>query len=233
MRVNYQYRAGQLSPIYRCDQELHNYRGKLCQSIPGLMIDRKISELLVKRLTPDAIKQAISVQRELDNRQSETLTFFQMRVNRSEYEAELARKRYMSVDPDNRLVALQLEASWNKVLKELDDARNEYAYQVETVERIRKERDYQSIEYLPSSFSEAFLSSDVSFRDKKRMVRYLIEDVTLSKTEQKILIKIRFKGDTTQVIEIDAPLRADKLWVTDPDVVKFIDTTAGTIVKKK
>lgn len=226
MRVNYQYRAGQLAPIYRCDQELHNYRGKLCQSIPGLMIDRKISELLVERLTPDAIEQAISVQRELDNRQSETLTFFEMRVKRSEYEAELARKRYMSVDPDNRLVALQLEASWNKALKELDDARNEYAYQVEKVERIRKERDYQSIEYLPRSFSEAFLSRDVSFRDKKRMVRYLIEDVTLSKTEHKILIQIRFKGGTTQVIEMDAPLRADKLWVTDPDVVKFIDTAA-------
>lgn len=76
MRVNYQYCAGQLAPIYRCDQELHNYRGKLCQSIPGLMIDRKISELLVERLTPDAVEQAISVQRELDNRQSETLTFF-------------------------------------------------------------------------------------------------------------------------------------------------------------
>ena len=145
----------------------------------------------------------------------------------------MARKRYMSVDPDNRLVALQLEASWNKLLKKLDDARNEYAYQVETVERVRKERNYQSIECLPTSFSKAFLSGDVSFRDKKRMVRYLIEDVTLSKTEQKILIKIRFKGDTTQVIEIDALLRTDKLWVTDPDVVKFIDTTAGTIVKKK
>jgi DNA invertase Pin-like site-specific DNA recombinase len=68
MRVNYQYRAGQLAPIYRCDHELHNYRGKLCQSIPGLMVDRKISELLIERLTPDAIEQAISVQRELDNR---------------------------------------------------------------------------------------------------------------------------------------------------------------------
>lgn len=227
MRVNYQYRAGQLAPIYRCDHELHNYRGKLCQSIPGLMVDRKISELLVERLTPDAIEQAISVQRELDNRQSETLTFFQMRVNRSEYEAELARKRYMRVDPGNRLVALQLEASWNKALKELDDARNEHAYQVEAVERIRKERDYQSIECLPRSFSEAFLSSDVSFRDKKRMVRYLIEDVTLSKGEHKVLVQIHFKGDTTQVIEMDAPLRADELWVTNPDVVKFIDTAAG------
>ena len=226
MRVNYQYRAGQLAPIYRCDKELHNYRGKLCQSIPGLIIDRKIAEILVERLTPDAIEQAISVQKELDDRQSETLAFFQMRVNKSEYDVELARKRYMSVDPDNRLVALQLEASWNKALKELVDAKNEFAYQVETVEKIRKERDYQSIECLPRSFSEVFLSNDVSFRDKKRMVRYLIKDVTLLKTENKILVQIRFKGDTTQVIEMDTPLRADKLWVTNPAVVKFIDAAA-------
>ena len=226
MRVNYQFRAGQLAPIYRCDQELHNYRGKLCQSIPGLEIDKKISELLLERLTPAAIEQAVCVQKELDNRQSEKLTFFQLRVSRSEYEAELARKRYMSVDPDNRLVALQLEASWNKTLKELDDARNEYEYQVESIERTKKERNYQSMDDLPRNFREAFLSNDVSYRDKKRMVRYLIEDVTLLKTEQKILIQIRFNGDTTQIIEMVAPLPASKLWVTDPGVVKFIDDAA-------
>ena len=234
MRVNYQYRAGQqLVPIYRCDNDLHRYRSDLCQSVPGMKVDQKIAEILIDRLTPEAISQAISVQKELDNRQTETLSFFQMRVDKSEYEAGMARKRYMRVDPDNRLVALQLEESWNKALRELDDARNEYAFQAEAVERLKKECDYLTIENLPQSFSEAFLSSKVNNKDKKRMVRYLIEDVTLLKSEGKILIQIRFKGNTTQVIEIDAPLPASQLWVTDPAVVKFIDDSAEDYCDKE
>jgi len=226
MHVNYQYHAGQLAPVYRCDKELHDYQEKLCQSIQGYYIDQKISELLVARLTPEAVEQAVSVQKELDNRRSESLTFFQLRVDRSEYEVRLARKRYMSVDPENRLVALQLETSWNKAIKELDDARAEYAYQTEVAERLKKERDYSSVEDLPRSFSEAFLSDDVSYRDKKRMVRYLIEDVTLLKSDGKILIQIRFKGNTTQVIEMDAPINSFKKLATNPAVIQYIDAAA-------
>ena len=234
MKVNYQYRAGkQLVPIYRCDDELHNYRRDLCQSVPGMKVDQKIAELLICRLTPEAIAQAVNVQKELDSRQGEALSFFRMRVDKSEYEAGLARKRFMGVDPDNRLVALQLESSWDKALRELDDARNEYAFQAEALERLAKERDYLSVGDLPLSFSDAFLSSTVSYTDKKRMVRHLIEDVTLLKADGKILIQVRFKGGATQAIEIDAPLPASKLWVTDPGVVKFIDAAAENYCDKE
>ena len=233
MRVNYKYSAGQLAPVYRCDQELRNYHGEMCQSVPGLKVDQKISELLVDRLTPEAIEQAVSVQKELDNRQSETITYFQMRVDKCEYEVEMARKRYMNVDPSNRLVAFNLESSWNKALRELDDARNEYAHQVDALERMKKERDYELLKGLDTCFSEAFLSSNVSYRDKKRIVRYLIEDVTLLKADGKIMAKIRFKGNTTQIVEMDAPLPANKLWVTDPKVIQFIDNAAENFCERE
>jgi DNA invertase Pin-like site-specific DNA recombinase len=226
MRVSYQKRAGRMAPVYRCDQELHNHRGSLCQSVPGLEVDAKIAELLVSRLTPEAVALAVSVQKELDGRQAQTLSFFQLRVDKCEYEAGLARRRYMGVDPDNRLVAFQLEVSWNKALKELDDARARLAEQAEALEKTKNERDFRQVEGLPGSFAEAFNSDSVSSRDKKRMARYLIEDVTLLKADQKILIQARLKGGATQVIEIDAPLPATKLWTTDPEVVNFIDAAA-------
>lgn len=226
MRVNYQFYGGRLAPVYRCEHELYKYRERLCQSIQGLLIDEKISELLLERLTDETIKQATNVQKELDGRQSETLVFFKMRVSKCEYEADLARKRYMNVDPENRLVALNLEAAWNRSLKELDDAGNEYAKQAAAVEAARKERDYSLMEDLPQNFRKAFMSDDVSYRDKKRIVRHLIEDVTLLKAEQKILIQIRFKGGTSQVIEMDAPINSFKKMTTDEAVIKFIDKAA-------
>jgi DNA invertase Pin-like site-specific DNA recombinase len=226
MHVNYQHLAGKLVPIYRCDQEMRNYRKDLCQSIQGHAIDKKIAELLVDRLTPEAVEHAQCVHNELNSRQGETLAFFQMRIEKCEYEVRAARKRYMSVDPENRLVALQLESSWNKALKELDDANNEYAHQAALIEKSASGRDCRIIDDLPRSFREAFMSPDVSYRDKKRMVRYLIDDVTLLKAEGKILIQIRFKGGTAQCVEIDAPLPNYKMWITDPEVVKFIDSAS-------
>ena len=226
MHVYYQYSSGKVIPVYRCDIELHNYQGKLCQSIQGLEIDKKISELLIDRLTPEAIEQAVNVRKELDNRQTETITLFQLRVNKCEYAAGVARKRYMKTDPDNRLVALQLETSWNKALKELDDARNEYAHQVELLEKSKEEHDHKLLEELPQMFHDAFLSNDVGYRDKKRIIRYLIEDVTLVKTEEKIIVKIRFKGETTQIIELEAPMNSFKKIATDPEVMKYIDMAA-------
>ena len=226
MVISYQQSADKLTPVYQCSRDHIQHRGDMCQIIPGKNIDQKISEILVAKLTPEAIEQAVCVQKELDNRQAQTLTFFQIRVDRCEYEAGLARKRYMSVDPDNRLVALQLEASWNKTLAELENAKNELVYQDEAVKKSKKERDYLSLKYLSQSFSETFLSDAVSYRDKKRIVRYLIEDVTLLRESEKILIQVRFKGNTTQVIEIDATLPAYKLWATDPEVVRFIDAAA-------
>ena len=226
MKVGYRHSGGQLFPVYRCEEELHKYRKELCQSIEGGGVDKTIADLLIDRLTPEAIEQAVNVRKELDNRQSETIKYFQLRVSRCEYEVDLTRKRYMSVDPDNRLVALQLEAAWNKALEELDMAKNEHAHQLGVIESIAKQRNYMLMEGLSQSFRDVFLSSDVNNRDKKRMVRHLVEDVTLLKIEHKILIQIRFKGEATQVIEIDSPLPVSKKWVTDPAVVEFIDKAA-------
>lgn len=228
MHVNYHNYSGRTSPIYRCQHGHDKYREKLCQSIQGRIIDEKIAELLIDRLTPEAVEQAVNVQKELDSRQSETLAFFQMRVSKCEYEVGLARRRYMGVDPENRLVALQLESAWNKSLKALDDAEIEFQRQTEAAENAKRERDLSLMENLPRSFRESFLSDDVSSRDKKRIVRYLIEDVTLLKTEQKILIQVRFKGGTSQVIEIDAPINSFKKLATDPAVIRYIDEAAET-----
>jgi len=226
MGVNYQYRGDRLVPVYRCDKELNKHRRELCQSIQGRTVDQTISDLLIDRLTPEAIEQAANVQKVLDNRQSETITCFQLRVKKCEYDVDLARKRYMSVDPANRLVALQLEAAWNNALEKLSDAKNEYEHQVNVIESTSKRRNYMLMENLSQSFRDLFLSDDVSCRDKKRMVRYLIEDVTLLKNDYKILIQIRFRGETTQIIQIDSPLPVTKRWITDAEVVNFITNAA-------
>ena len=73
-------------------------------------------------ITPVTLEVALAVQQELQSRLEEADRLRQQQVERSRYEAELARRRYLRVDPDNRLVADSLEADWNDKLKMLAEA---------------------------------------------------------------------------------------------------------------
>jgi len=229
MTIRYKQKNSQQIPYYLCQKSSVDEAEKICQSIHGEAIDEKITDLLLTRLTPEAVGRAVSVQKELERRQGETINYYKMRVDKCAYESELARKRFINVDPDNRLVALELESSWNIRLKELADARDEYYRQVEKIERSSDGCDYSLLDNIADRFSEAFQSCDVNPKDKKRMVRYLIEDVTLDKDGQDIHVHVRYKGHTTQSVIIKTPLHSYERWATSPEALSIMDDAAETM----
>ena len=229
MTVQYNHYSGHPVPTYICQKTSVENAEKVCQSVPGQSVDEKIAELLLARLTPEVVGQAVSVQRELDKRQAETLNYYQMRVDKCKYEADLARRRFVSVDPDNRLVALELESSWNIKLKDLDNARGEYDRQAEKAERTGSAVDYSLVDNLAESFSEVFSSDVVSHKDKKRMVRCLIEDVTLRKHGKTIHVQIRYKGHTTQSATVGVPVLNYESWTTSPEAIELIEQASETL----
>ena len=84
----------------------------ICQWISGKAVDEAVGELLLEIVTPVAIEVTLAVQQELQARLDEVERLRKEQVERARYEAELAQRRYMRVDPDNRLVADTLEADW-------------------------------------------------------------------------------------------------------------------------
>jgi hypothetical protein len=87
--------------------------------VPGSTIDPAIAELLLATVTPLTLEVALSVQAELEARADEADALRHSHVERARHQAELARRRHMTVDPDNRLVADSLEADWNDALRRL------------------------------------------------------------------------------------------------------------------
>jgi DNA invertase Pin-like site-specific DNA recombinase len=126
MSVHYHQRRGTLVPDYRCIREnIHRSRPQ-CQTIPGQRIDETISRLLLDTVTPLALEVALTVQAELEGRAEEADQLRKSHVERARHHAELARRRYLAVDPDNRLVATTLEADWNDKLRQLNAAQDDY-----------------------------------------------------------------------------------------------------------
>lgn len=113
MTVRYHSREGRLWPEYLCQRDGIEHAQPLCQRIPGAGIDQAIGQLVVEAVSPVALDVALTVQQELQCRIQEADRLRQKQVERAQYEADLARRRYLRVDPDNRLVADSLEAEWN------------------------------------------------------------------------------------------------------------------------
>ncbi|MCZ7663133.1 MAG: recombinase family protein [Thermoleophilia bacterium] len=126
MTVRYYVRHGELVPEYVCQREGIEKAEAPCQRLVGAEIDRAVGELLVETVTPLALEVALAVQEELETRAGEADRLRLKQVERARYEAELAQRRYLKVDPDNRLVAGSLEADWNQKLRAQAEAQEAY-----------------------------------------------------------------------------------------------------------
>ena len=143
-------------------------------------------------------------------------------VERAQYECELAQRRYMRVDPDNRLVADSLEALWNEKLRELGQAREQYAQRKEQDQRALSDDQHREVMALTADFPRLWRDAATSERDRKRMVRLLLEDVTLSRDTQ-LTAQIRFKGGACRTLNLPLPLCGWQQRLTPPAVIAQID----------
>ena len=222
MAVHYHKYRGRPIPAYSCTREQGEYGGSRCQGVTGIEVDRAIGELLLEAVTPMALEVALGVQEELQRRFDETDKIRRQQMDRAQYEADLAQRRYMQVDPDNRLVAESLEMEWNEKLLALEKAKDEYNHLCERARLAMDEQKRKDILALAGDFPRLWKNPEISNRDRKRMIRLLIEDVTLVISTE-ITAHVRFKGGATKTLSIPKPLPAWKQKQTDPEVVRRID----------
>jgi len=222
MTVRYHSRHGQLCPEYICQREGIEHGQAVCQRVPGTSVDQAIGAMLVEAVNPVALEVTLVVQRELQSRFDEADRMRHAQVERAQYECELAQRRYMRVDPDNRLVADSLEAHWNEKLRALGEAREEYARRREQDARVLTEEQRSAILQLASDFPRLWSEPGTPDRDRKRMVRLLLEDVTLNRAEQ-IILQVRFKAGARRTLHLPLPLCAWQQRVTPSTVIDEID----------
>lgn len=184
-------------PIYICDKE--DPGQSACMRVNGTAVDAKVSVLIEKRLTPEAVRDAIEVKKEVENRWVENEKILELRVQKAEYEASLMRKRYLACDPDNALVRLEVEKAYNDSLsaceeaqKALDEERNRHT--AETASEIEGR-----LANLVTDFSSVWNDPDVDIKIKKQLIRTVIQNVTLYREKQgkECRVQVLYTGGET------------------------------------
>ena len=193
MTVRYHMHKTQLVPDYVCQRHGIEHGKPVCQSINGEEIDKTIGELLLETMTPMAMEVALSVEQEMHARVEEVDRLRRKQVERARYEADLAERRYLQVDPANRLVADVLEAEWNAKLRALQEAQEEYDRQGRDGPSVVTDGARARLAALAGDFPKVWLDPGTQDREKKRMIRLLVEDVTLIK-QKTVTMHVRFKG---------------------------------------
>lgn len=222
MTVRYHQRSTALQPDYVCQRQCIEQGIPLCQQIPGAAIDEAVGDTLVAMMSPVALEVALSVQLELGARIGEADKMRQQQVERARYEADLARRRFKQVDPDNRLVADSLEAEWNERLRALAQAQQDYEQSRAADTLVIDDKQRDRLLALASDFPTLWRDARTSVRDRKRMVRLLVEDATLVR-DAEIHVHLRLRGGTTHSLALPLPKCAWELRRTDPEIIREID----------
>ena len=223
MTVRYHHRRDQQIPTYMCQRDGIENGRPACAAIPGGDLDQAIGHLLIATLTPLAVEAALQVSAELEHRAAEADALRAAHVQRAQYHADLARRRYLAVDPANRLVAGTLEADWNTALRALGDAqetydkaRREHAAQLTDAQ---KARIAQLVTDLPAIWNDPATPA----RERKRITRLLLTDVTVSRTGDTITAHVRLAGGQTCTLTVPAPLPIGDQRRTPAEVTTAID----------
>ena len=200
MNVRYSVRhGGQQVPTYLCDRDHTQVGARTCQSIPGASLDEAIGTLLVEMVTPLALEVALTVQAEIQSHLAEASRLRKLQGERAQYEADLARQRFMNVDPNHRLVADGLEADWNAKLRALQDAQ-ERCDREQAADRASLTAEQRArVLALATDFPRLWCDPKTPPRERKRMIRLLIEDVTLNRDDA-ITAQVRFRGGSTRTL---------------------------------
>jgi hypothetical protein len=221
MTVRYHTRATTQIPDYQCLRECIDNAETRCQTIPGAAADEAITTLLLDTLTPLSLEVALTVQTEIEARAAEANAIRRGHVERARHRADLARRRYLAVDPSNRLVAQTLEADWNQALRALQAAQDDYDNAAAGPAALT-DHDKTRIRALATDFPTLWSDPATPQRERKRMARLLIDDVTLVKTDR-IHLHVRFRGGQVTSLTVPIPPPAWQLRQTHPDTLTALD----------
>jgi hypothetical protein len=225
MRVRYHVEKGHPIPRYVCVRDTIEKSAPACQLIMGTGVDEAVSQAVLQSVTPASVDLALEVFEELRARKAEVDRLRRAQVERVRQEAELAQQQYMLVRPENRLVADTLERQWNEKLRQLAEAEQEYVRMSESDAPTVSGEDKQRIQSLVSDLPRVWNDPRTPHRERKRMLRLLIEDVTLLR-DGVIHIQIRWKGGATTQIQRPLPLNAAGLRRTPAGVVELVRALA-------
>ena len=191
-----------------------------CRSVKTTVVDELVARRLLKALAPQEIKLALAASDEIADRRARSTRAVELRVERARYEAIRAERAFHACEPENRLVARSLETRWEQKLHELAEAEAELAEQ----NKPRPEPSREQLEALARELPKLWTADSTADRDRKRLLRAMIADVTLTSRldSRELQVGIRWRSGASEQHAVQRPLKAADAKRTPSEVIELI-----------
>ena len=223
--------TGGIRPLYECIGRWEHGNKATCSSVPADVLDQAVSEKILSVMKPSELEISLKVMHSIGDTNKISDKQWLLAIERAQYEADRTERQFMLADPENRLVVRSLETNWNQKLKELEKAKQDYAVYSSKRPWIPSEAEEQSILNLARRIPEIWNAPSSTPKEKKRIIRILIEDITVlsEKRCSDFSIGIRFRSGKCEQLSLKKPLPcADRKRHTD-DTIALIKELASSL----
>lgn len=216
------------APCYVCCQVHNQMAGTTCQSLRGDGIDAAVAQLFLAAMHPAQLEISLATLEEIEERGRQVERQWRLRRERAQYEADVARRRFCAVEPENRLVARTLEREWNEKLAAVEALEREYAALPPLTTSLTDPGERERVLALAQDLPTIWRAPTTTQVERKQLLRFLIKDVTLTQGESSIQIGVRWQTEALTSLSIPRPARSPDVRRTDPAVVERIRSLAST-----
>jgi hypothetical protein len=214
------------SQRYACRGAFSARAENSCISFGGMRIDRAIAKEILDRIRPLGVEAALTALNTFDQEQSDKRQQIENAIERARFEAARAFRQYNAADPENRLVAADLERRWNDRLMALRTLEEDVA-KLDTAARPGLSvADRDRLMMLGKDLARAWDSPGVMIETRKKIVRILISEIVVDVTEDTITAIIHWHGGDHTRLEVKKNKVGRTRWATGTDVIEIVQALA-------
>src|SRR6266487_2129716 len=209
MTVHYQRGpGGKLHQVYVCSREKSDYAASQCQQLAGPCVDGHVTGLLLAAMAPAALEVSLAAAGQAETQRAQVDRIWRQRLERAEFAADRARRQYQLAEPENRLVARQLEKDWETALAGRRRLAEEYDRFTAARPRTLTAAERRQIRALAADLPAVWDAPTTTDADRKQLIRHLIEQVRVAVlgTSEKVDVEVTWAGGHRTSAQITRPV---------------------------
>jgi DNA invertase Pin-like site-specific DNA recombinase len=207
-RMSVRYTRNGTTPSYECTQVHKQQGGRTCQFVRGDGVDAAVARLFLEAIQLAQLQVSLATLEQIEDQARQVEHQWQLRLERARYEADLARRRFLAVDPENRLVARNLEKDWNEKLAAVEQLEREQAALPAWAAPRLSPEERQRILNLAEDLPALWHAPTTTPAERKQLLRLLLKDVTLTKESRTIQVALRWQTEVGTTVEVPRPPRS-------------------------
>ena len=212
-------------PTYRCDRPNLQLGHRRCIVFGGGRVDDAIAVELLRAVAPLAIEAAKEAERMLKREGEDRLRIAELELTQAKYDASLAERRYATCDPDNRLIAAQLEKAWEGALQRVEQCHK----RLDELRAPNAGEAHPDFTGLADDLAAAWKAPQTSMRTRQRLVRTLITEIVadVDAAAGEIVLVIHWKGGQHSELRVRKPKSGEHGCHTSEEAVAVMRSRAG------